>query len=166
MNETPLPAESAAEAAQTLQEVASQALIVLPTGELVDLSDPSSCAKALAAVREIESQVREVKGAIVDSLTEEAKRRGENTIELEDGTRIQVKRNYEVEWDTEMLEQDLLAAGMPEQRIREIVVETVSYTVKAVEANKVAKANPAYAEAIGRARSETERRPTISIPRG
>ena len=139
--------------------------LTLPTGEIVDLADADSCAKALAAVREIEAHVREVKGAIIEALSEEAKRRGENVIELSDGSRVQVKRNYEISWDTEKLENDLMALGMPEERIREIVVQEVTYSVKAVEANKAAKANPEYAKVIESARSETERRPTISIPR-
>lgn len=166
MNETPLPAETAAEAAEALQEVASQALVVLPSGELVDLSDPASCAHALARVREMESQLSEVKGAIIDAFAAERERRGVDEIELPNGDVVKVKRNYAIQWDAEQLEEDLRAAGMPEERIREIVVEEVTLTVKAVEANKAAKRNLEYAEAIARARSEVERRPTVSIPRG
>lgn len=140
--------------------------IVLPTGELVDLTDPASCAKALAAVREIESHLKEVRGAIIEAFVEEAKRRGENVIELPDGSRVAVKRNYDIHWDAQKLEDELRAAGMPEERIREIVVEEVTYSVKATEANKAAKANPDYALAVGAARSEVEKRATISLPRG
>lgn len=139
--------------------------ITLPTGELVDLSNPTSCAKALIAVREIEAHVKSVKGAIRDALAEEAKRRGESTIPLEDGTVVAVKRNYDITWDAEQLEEDLREAGMPEERISEIVIETVVRSVKAVEANKAAKMNPAYAEAVARARGEVEKPPTISLPR-
>lgn len=147
-------------------EATPAAVLTLPTGEIVDLSDPSSCARALTAVREIEMQVRGVKDAIIETLSDEAKRRGENTIELEDGTRIEVKRNYEIAWDHQQLEDELREAGMPEERIREIIVEEVSYSVKAVEANRASKANPTYAEAIEKARTRTEKRPTISLPRG
>lgn len=140
--------------------------LVLPTGELVALDDPASCAHALARVREMESFLKEAKGAITQALVEEAERRGNNTIECADGSRIQVKRSYDLGWDTEKLEQDLLALGMPEERIREIIVPKVEYVVKAVEANKAAKANPQYAEVIESAKTKTERRPTISLPRG
>lgn len=139
---------------------------ILPSGEIVDLSSPDSCAQALARIREMESQLREVKGAIVDRFAEERQLRGVDEIELEDGTVVKVKRNYEIEWDAQQLEAELRAAGMPEDRIREIIVEEVSWTVKAVEANKAAKRNVDYAAAIARARSEVEKRPTISLPRG
>jgi hypothetical protein len=140
--------------------------LVLPTGELVMLDDPISCALALTRVREMESFLKEAKGAITQALVEEAERRGNNTIECSDGTQIQVKRSYDLEWDTEKLEQELMALGMPEERIREIIVPKVEYVVKAVEANKAAKANPEYAKVIESAKTKTERRPTISLPRG
>jgi hypothetical protein len=154
-------------ARQTLAEVEVVSTeLILPTGELVDLSDPASCAHALAAIREMEQHLKEVKGAIVDVFAAERERRGVDEIELPDGTAVKVKRNYEIAWDAEQLEEDLRAAGMPEDRIREIVVEEVSHTVKAVEANKSAKRNAEYAAAIARARTEVEKRPTISLPRG
>jgi len=57
----------------------------------------------------------------------------------------------------------LRAAGMPEDRIREVVVEEVSWTVAAVKANQAARANPEYAAAVDRARQVVETRPTIAI---
>lgn len=147
-------------------EVIEQRPIVLPTGELVDLSDMASCATALAAVREIEQHIKEVRGAIVDAFAAERERRGVDEIELPDGTVVTVKRKYDVVWDAEGLEEELRALEMPEERIREIIIEEVSRTVKTVEANKSARRNAAYAEAIARARTEVEKRPTISLPRG
>ena len=140
--------------------------LVLPTGELVDLSDPASCAHALVAIREMEFMLREVKGAIVDRFAEERRIRGVDEIELPNGDVVKVTRKYKIQWDVEQLEEDLRAAGMPEDRIREVIVEEVTHTVKAVEANKAAKRNAEYAEAIARARTEIEERPTISLPRG
>jgi hypothetical protein len=151
---------------RVLDEEQPSVELILPTGELVDLSDPASCAKALIAVREIESHARSIKAAIVDALAEEAKRSGDNVILLPGGDRVVVKRNYDIAWDAEALAEDLREAGMSEERISEIVVEEVSYTVKAVEANKAAKANPEYAKAVASARSEVDKRPTISLPRG
>lgn len=140
--------------------------LVLPTGELVDLSDPASCAHALAAIREMESMLREVKGAIVDVFVEERRVRGVDEIELPNGDVVKVTRKYKIQWDADQLEEDLRAAGMPEERIREVIVEEVTHTVKTVEANKAAKRNADYAQAISRARTEIEERPTISLPRG
>ena len=117
-------------------------------------------------VREQEQHLREIKSWITDVFAEEALRRGENVVPLSDGSSVTVKKNYETVWDAEQLEEDLRAAGMPEDRIAQIIVQEVTHTVKAVEANKAKKANPAYAEAIERARSQTEKKPTISLPRG
>ena len=140
--------------------------LMLPSGELVDFSDPMSCAVALARVREMESFLRSVKGMLVEVFSQVARNSGDNNITLEDGTRVQVKRNYDTTWDHAQLEADFRKLGMPEERIREIIKEEVVYTVAAVEANRAAKANPQYAEAVERARTKTEARPTISLPRG
>ena len=140
--------------------------LVLPSGELVDLSNPSSRAYALSRIRDMEQQLKEVKGAIVDAFAEDRARLGVDEIELEDGSYVKVKRNYDIAWDHVQLEKDLREAGMPEERIREIIVEEVSWTVKTVEANKAAKRNAEYAKAVASARSEVEKRPTISLPRG
>lgn len=139
--------------------------VTLPTGELIDLDSLESMAAGLAKVNEIEQYLKEIKGAIREGILEESRIRGESKMELEDGTHIEVKRSYELHWDAPQLEEDLRALGMPEKRIREIVVETVSHKVKAVEANKASKANPEYAEAIERARTEVEKMPTIGLPR-
>lgn len=148
------------------QELEPRQEVVLPTGELVDISDPLSCALALPKVRDLISQLYELKGAIDAALAEEALRQGENTFALSDGTRVQVRKNYDTTWDVEQLEDDLRKAGMPEERISQVVVEVVTHTVAAKEANKAAKANPAYAEAIENARSKVEKRPTISVSKG
>ncbi|HSE45685.1 MAG TPA: hypothetical protein VLA89_10210 [Gemmatimonadales bacterium] len=140
--------------------------LVLPSGELVDLSSPDSRAYALNRIREMESQLKEVKGAIVDAFAEDRERLGVDEIELEDGSVVKVTRRYDIVWDHQQLEDDLRAAGMPEERIREIIVEEVTWTVKATEANKAAKRNADYAKAVKRAREEVEKRPTISLPRG
>ena len=158
------PANAADE--PTELEIRRPAEVVLPSGEIIDLSDPDACAKALVVVREQEQHLREVKSWITDVFAEEALRRGENVVPLSDGTSVTVKKNYETTWDAEQLEEDLRAAGMPEDRIAQIIVQEVTHTVKAVEANKAKKANPAYAEAIERARSQTDKKPTISLPRG
>lgn len=140
--------------------------IVLPTGELVNLNDPESCALALARVNEVLSFLSEVKGAIIESFIEHSKKLGSSEIPLGDGTSVKVTKTYDLQWDHHALEADLRAAGMPEERISEIVVEEISYKVKAIEANKAAKANPEYEKIIEAARTKVEKRPTISLPRG
>ena len=55
---------------------------------------------------------------------------------------------------------------MSEERIREIVVEEVSYRVAAAEAKKAASVNAAYAEAVAGARKEVPKRPSVTVERG
>jgi hypothetical protein len=52
---------------------------------------------------------------------------------------------------------------MPEERIRDIVIETVSYAVVASQAKRAAAANPAYARAVEANRSTRPRVPYVSI---
>jgi hypothetical protein len=139
--------------------------VALPDGTLVDLTDPAQCAWALLYIRDLESRLREFKGAFTDAIVEHSQKVGSKTLHLGE-QKVEVKGGEKVVWDAQQLEEDLRAAGMPEKRIREIVVEEVSYTVQAVEAKKAARANPVYDEAVGRARQPVETRPTISITRG
>ena len=147
-----------------LEVLASQE-IVLPTGEIVNLADPASCAIALARANELMSLMAEIKGSVIEAFVEHAKRLGRNDIPLGDGTSVKVTKTYDLQWDHHALEEALRAAGMPEERIGEIIVEEVSYKVKAIEANKAATANPEYAAAVEAARTKVEKRPTISLPR-
>lgn len=140
--------------------------LILPTGEAIDTTTPEGLAYALARVREIDAFAREAKGRLTDMISELARQGGDNTIRLADGSEVKVTRKYEPTWDIEGLEEALLEAGMPETRISEIIETTVVRTVKAVEANKAAKANPEYAEIISAHREDVEKRPTISLPRG
>ena len=108
----------------------------------------------------------EVKGSVTQAFVDHATRLGKNDIPLGDGTSVKVTKTYDLQWDHHTLEEALRAAGMPEERIGEIIVEEVSYKVKAIEANKAAKANPEYEAAVEAARTKVEKRPTISLPRG
>jgi hypothetical protein len=147
-------------------EIARPTEVILPTGEIVNLEDPASCAAAIGKVREIESQLRELKGYAVDALAAYMEHRGSGkTLHLEDGQKVALKGGEEICWDAHQLEDDLRAAGMPEDRIREIVIEEVSYKVVAAEAKKAASVNPDYAAAVERARHAVPARPSISISR-
>lgn len=141
----------------------STELVVLPDGQLVNLADPAACARALEDLRDLSSRINEAKGAIVDSLVAESRRQGTKTLHLPDGFKVEIRGGERTVWDAQQLETDLRAAGMPEDRIREIVVEEVSWTVAAAKANQAARANPEYGAAVEKARSSVETRPTIAI---
>jgi hypothetical protein len=143
----------------------SMELIVPTTGEVVNLDDPMSVVSALTEIRDLESRLREIKGVLTDAIVAESRRQGTKTIVLPDGRKAEVKGGEDTEWDHVALEHRLRSLGMPETRIREIVVEEVSYRVDTVKAKQAARANHEYAEAVEEFGKVRERRPSISIRR-
>lgn len=141
-------------------------LIVLPTGELISLDNPAACAVALDELRTLESRIKEMKAILVDAIENYATAAGAGkTLHLDGGVQAVLKNDKTVVWDAQLLEADLREAGMSEERIREIVVEEVSYKVAAAEAKKAASVNPAYAEAVAAARTEIPQRPSVTVKR-
>jgi hypothetical protein len=143
----------------------SQELAIPGTGELVRLEDAISCAQALDALRKHEQDVREAKTILQRAIFEVAKQRGVRSITLPDGRRADVKGDIEIVYDAEAIERGLREAGMPEDRISEIIEETVSYRVRVVEAKKAAAANPEYAAVIEAGKNEVPTRPSVTIRR-
>jgi hypothetical protein len=124
-------------------------LAIIGIGELVNLEDGAQCARAIDAIRDLEWQLRAAKTELTRALVHASQQAGSKTLRYE-GVEAVVKGGTSTEYDSEAIYVDLLAAGMSEQRAGEIVVETVSRKVSAREADRAAKANPAYAEAISR----------------
>ena len=142
--------------------VESPLLLVPGTGELIDPTDLEQCVNALAEVREFEQRLREFKLAVTDAVIDHHQRYGK-AIPLEDGRTVSLTAGEEVVYDAEQIELELREAGMPEQRIREVVVETVSYKVAAQQAKYAAAANPAYAEIIERHRQTVPKQRYVVI---
>lgn len=142
-----------------------QELAIPGTGELVDLNDAQACVRALDSLRDFESVIREVKGALTRAIIYEATLQGVRSIELSDGSRAEISPSTEIVYDAQAIEDGLRAAGMPEERIRDIVEETVSYKVHAREAKKAARANPEYAKVIDEASMEAARQQYVTIRR-
>lgn len=141
-------------------------LVPLPDGQLVDLADPTAVALAISDLRQLEAQIREAKAVLVDAIHQYVGAAGKGkTVDLPDGIRVVVKNDRKVLWDAQQLEADLREAGMGEERIREIVVEEVSYTVAAAEARKAASVNERYAHAVAEARKEIPQRPSVTVER-
>lgn len=141
-------------------------LILLPhTGELVDPGDAEACVKAIEDLRLLEARLAEARRALVGAAAEYATVRGVKSFRLADGRTAQLTGGPARGYDADVLERGLREAGMPEDRIREIVVEEVSYKVAAVEAKRAAGANPAYAQAVERAAVDTERPYGLAVRR-
>lgn len=132
------------------------------TGEVIDLTDPVSVARGLDGLRQHKRVVREIEDALTERLREERAMQGSRTLEY-DGLTVKFGADTETTYDAVALEEALRAAGMPESRIAQIVVETVERKVKAVEAKKAAAVNPKYATALELARSVVPKRQTVTV---
>lgn len=143
----------------------SQELVIPTTGEIVDLTDAPACVSALDSIRDYESRIRELKAILTRAIIEEATRLGVRSIELPNGDRAEISAGMETVYDAQTIEAGLREAGMPEERIRDIIEETVSYKVSANEAKKAAKANPMYGAIIDANSSEHQKAQYVTIRR-
>lgn len=140
--------------------------IVLPgTGQVVNLEDEVGASLALDALRGFESQIAEAKRTLVEAIAQRSAVLGSKSIRLPDGRTAQVSGGKETIYDSERIERELREAGCPEERIREIVEETVTYRVRAVEAKRAAAANPEYRRIIEDAQREIEKPFTVTLRR-
>lgn len=123
-------------------------IVVRPTGEVIDPADPDACLVALGRVRELQAQLAEAKRALDAALVRNALDRGERTVRTPDGRKYERTGGPEKRYDAHAIRRGLLEAGMPKDRVDEIVVSTVEWKVNGTEANKAAKANPDYRAVI------------------
>lgn len=143
----------------------SEELAVPGVGQLVDLSNEVECVQALAAVRDFEQQLREAKATLTAAIVEKGRMLGTKTLTLPDGSKATIKGGTETVYDALEIEEGLRALGMPEERIREIIVEEVSYRVAAGEAKRAAAANEDYAKVIENAKETKEVNSYVTLSR-
>ena len=140
----------------TLEHVEAQVTetptVVLPfVGTIVDLREPVEVAEALTHVREVKRQLDELRALLEGVLRLEAQKQGTKTLHLGALDAV-ISGGPKNEYDPEQLMESLRAAGMPEERIAEVVVQTVTYNVKLLVLKHAAGANPNYAAAEAAAR--------------
>jgi len=144
----------------------SEVLTIPGTGVVVNLAEPREVAVALQDIRGLESRFREIKRVLSDTLVEAWRKGGTaKTFAVGGGRNVVITGGPEKVYDAEAIRDELLAAGMPDERVSEIVVETVSYQVKAVEAARAAKANPEYAAIIERNTETIEKPFNVAVRR-
>lgn len=149
----------------TEEAAPSTELAVPGIGEIINLEDPRQVAFGLDAVRDLERQLRNVKAELTRALEYESERQGTKTLHLE-GIKAVLKSGEETFYDAEEIEIGLREAGMPEDRIRLIVVETTSYKVDAVKAKQAAGANAAYALVIQANRRTEPKSASVTLTLG
>ena len=141
----------------------STALVLAHTGEVVDLGDERQVAKALSEVQVLKAKLAEADRRLREAIAERSRVLGTKTLHIAGVGRFEVKGGTVKRYDAEALEEGFRKAGMPEDRIEEMFVTTVSRRPIAVELNKAAKANPEYARVIEEATQTIEQTPTVSI---
>jgi hypothetical protein len=140
--------------------------VVVPlTGEYVELDNPAEVATALESVRRMKRDLDDVRATLEDALRVASERAGSRTLHLDDVTAI-VSGGEKVEYDAEELAAALRTAGLPEQRLAELIVETVSYRVDQRVARSVEASNPRYAAALERCRRVVPAPWRVAIKRG
>lgn len=142
----------------------SEELVLPASGALVNLSDPNECAQALTDLRDLESRIKEAKAIITDAIVREAERQGTKTLQLEIGT-ASIRAGERTLYDAVAIEDGLRAVGAPEELIREIVQEQITYAVSGTRAKRAARANPTYAAVIEAATTTVDGRPSVTLSR-
>jgi hypothetical protein len=140
--------------------------LALPhSGELIDLSDETACGVALDEVRRMQAHLAEAVRTLSAAIAARGAVLGTKTIKLSGGRKAEIKGGPEKHYDAQEIERGLRLLGMPEERLREIVREEITYSVVAREAKRAAGANPEYARVIENATSEVERPWSVTIRR-
>jgi hypothetical protein len=144
----------------------SEVLVVPGTGTVVNLAEPRECAIALQDIRDMEGRWREVKRILSNAIVAHWGHVGSaKTFSVGGGRKVEIKGGPERHYDAEAIRDDLIAAGMPDERVNEIVTTEVRYSVRAVEAKRAAAANPEYARIIERHTTEIERPYDVAVRR-
>ena len=131
-------------------------LIMVPlTGQLLDLTSPLEVAGALRDLRDVKRQLDELRSFLEGVLRLEAQRQGTKTLHLGALDAV-ISGGTRADFDVELLASLLQEAGLPEERLRAAIVETVSYKVNQLVLKQLAGANPDYAAAIELAKTTVE----------
>lgn len=145
-----------------MSQTPSTELVVPGTYEVVNLDDARQVSVALNTVKELRRELRNAETELTRALVHESQMRGTKTLHME-GVKVVLKGDSVTSYDAEAIEAELREAGMPEENIRLIVKETVTYVVDGVRAKAAASANPVYAEIIDRHKLTAAREPTATV---
>jgi hypothetical protein len=139
--------------------------LTLPNGVLVDLTDPGQVAVAYDDLQMLRRMVTQAEKTLKEALIEYGREKlGKNTFTLEGVGKVQIEGGKEKRYDAQGLKQALLKAGMPPERVSEIVRETVELKVMGREANAAAK-TPKYEKIIEEFMTVEEKTPSVTVTR-
>lgn len=140
-------------------------LALMPySGTLVNLESEREIAIAYKDLRELKDKILEAERVLKEALRYRSEALGTKTFHIEGVGKVELRGGSRVEWpDPQALEDELRDAGCPEEVIREIVVEQVTWKVDGNRARRAAGANPVYAEIIERHKRITEPLPSVHM---
>lgn len=131
------------------------------TGSLVDVSDPMRAAEFLDALRQSKDTITKVIKAVEEIQRAEFERQGTKTIHAGRWD-LELEDQVTYEWDEQVL-QELLDAGLPEERYHDLVQTTVSVKVRQNIAKQLEATNETYREIVQRARTRVEKAPRVTV---
>lgn len=140
------------------------ALVLPASGVLVNLEDEREIAIAYRDLSELKAKVLEAERILREALRYRSEVLATKTFHIEGVGKVELKGGTRVNWpDPQALEDDLREVGCPEEVIREIVVEQVTWKVDGTRARRAAGANPEYAKVIERHKVVTEPLPSVHM---
>lgn len=140
------------------------ALVLPATGVLVNLADEREITIAYRDLKDLKEKVLDAERVLREAMRARSEVLATKTFHIDGVGKVELRGSTRVDWpDPQALEEDLRGIGCPEDVIREIVVEQVTWKVDGNRARRAAGANPAYAEVIERHKRVTEPLPSILI---
>lgn len=144
------------------QEPATE--LVLPySREIIDLTSEHDVTRAYKELRDLKNAVLDADRRLREALREVSATRGTKTFYVDGVGKVELRGDTRTEYDAQEVEDGLRALGCPEDIIREIVVETITYKVDGNRARRAASANPEYAKVIENAKTTVETLPSVLI---
>lgn len=143
----------------------SMELVIPMTGEILSRDDPSGCARAYYEIKELETKLKLLRGALAEVIMEESVKQGSKTLHFEQGMTAKISTPMEIQWDHDILA-ELVDAGLPGDRFEALVKAEVTFKIDGSIIRELEGANPVYAEIIDRARTRFPRTPSVTIVAG
>lgn len=144
-------------------ESESTAIVLPASGVLVNLESEKEVAIAYRDLRELKIAIAQAERRLKEALVERSQVLATKTFHIEGVGKVELRGDSRVEYDAKEVEDGLRALGCPEEVIREIVVETITYKVDGNRARRAASANPDYARVIESAKTVVETLPSVLI---
>jgi hypothetical protein len=164
IDRSPAPGETSGQELEPRQEPLFPVPLV---GELVDLGEPAAVARALDTVRHAKRELDDARRVLEAVLQRESERVGSRTLRYRGIEAVVSGGTERVEYpDAQELAERLREAGLPEERISEVVVEIVDYKVDRSALRSVMASNPRYAQAAETTGRTTQTPLRVAIKRG